>query len=73
MIVLLWFLFMRGNAALELDNEVLSMRYKIEGQIIVPESFNLKNGKSPSSGRVLVNYGEHVGFVRLDFIYLSVT
>lgn len=37
--------------------------YNIEGQVIVPESFDLLNGKLGPS-RVLVNYGEHTGFVR---------
>uniref|UniRef100_A0A915PSV8 ER membrane protein complex subunit 7 beta-sandwich domain-containing protein n=1 Tax=Setaria digitata TaxID=48799 RepID=A0A915PSV8_9BILA len=53
-------------ATLETSVEQGATTYKIEGQIIVPESFSLQNGKlSPS--RVLVNYDfKHVAFVRHD-------
>lgn len=52
-------------AALEAAVEHDAATYKIEGQIIFPESFTTQNDKlSPS--RVLVNYDfKHVAFVRL--------
>ncbi|EJW72928.1 hypothetical protein WUBG_16163, partial [Wuchereria bancrofti] len=53
-------------AALESTVEDVAATYKIEGQIIFPESFTAGNDKlSPS--RVLVNYDfKHVAFVRQD-------
>ncbi|KAL4001898.1 hypothetical protein ACH3XW_1255 [Acanthocheilonema viteae] len=53
-------------ATLEAKVEHAAATYKIEGQVIFPESFAAENGKlSPS--RVLVNYDfKHVAFVRED-------
>ncbi|KAM3727163.1 ER membrane protein complex subunit [Dirofilaria immitis] len=53
-------------ATLEEAVEHAAMTYKIEGQIIFPESFAPPNGKlSPS--RILVNYDfKHIAFVRHD-------
>ncbi|KAK6100977.1 hypothetical protein QQG55_2800 [Brugia pahangi] len=53
-------------SALESAVDDVAATYKIEGQVIFPESFTAENGKlSPS--RVLVNHDfKHVAFVRKD-------
>ncbi|VDK56633.1 unnamed protein product [Gongylonema pulchrum] len=64
MIFVAWLLFVQGNAAAEVADEISRSGFKIEGQITVPESFGSGDIR-PSLSRVLVNYGEHVGFVRI--------
>uniref|UniRef100_A0A8R1XXG3 DUF2012 domain-containing protein n=1 Tax=Onchocerca volvulus TaxID=6282 RepID=A0A8R1XXG3_ONCVO len=63
---LLLFVVRELAATLEEAVEHATVTYKIEGQIIFPESFIPQNGKlSPS--RVLLNYNfKHIAFVRYD-------
>lgn len=74
MITLLWLYFLQRSVVLGTEIDSGTATYKIEGQVVIPESFRSTTSKS-SPSRVLVNYGfEHIGFVRHDgsFVVLGV-